>query len=131
MIKALAARKARLALTVRRGANLGTTTTALLNPLILLADLLDTGSTRSRDIGSIPVVGVDTNKLGNTLSLNILDNDIARPAVVRAISATAVQLSSVDNSEILDCHCTAAVMLNDLVFGFLRTTAVDKDVTGA
>lgn len=72
------------------GQFLGVFTATLLNPLILLADRLDTLAARSRDRCNIAIVGVNADKRRDTVGLDVLDDHIAGSAIVAAIPASSV-----------------------------------------
>lgn len=81
---------------------------------------------------TIAVVGVDADEVrGHAVGADTVDDDVARPAVVGAVAAAAVQLADVDDGEVLDSDGAAAVVLDDLVLGLLGATALDQDVAGA
>lgn len=127
----LASGQSGLALAVGSGADLLALAVALGDTLELLADLLDAGAARSRDVGGVAVVGVDANQVGDTLGLDVLDDDMAGATVVGAVTASAVELAGVDDGEVLDSDGSAAVVLDNLVLGLLSTTALDQDIASA
>lgn len=127
----LASGQSGLALAVGSGADLLALAVALADTLELLADLLDAGAARSGDVGGVTVVGVDANQVGDTLGLDVLDDDVAGATVVGAVTASAVELAGVDDGEVLDSDGSAAVVLDNLVLGLLGTTALDQDITSA
>lgn len=125
----LASRKSVLALAAGGGVDLlALAAVALLYTLKLLANLLDTSSAGARDVGSVAVVGVNTNEVTNTLSLNVLDDNVARATVIGAVTASAVELAGVDNGEALNGDGTTAVVLDHLVLGLLSTTALNQSI---
>jgi hypothetical protein len=71
------------------GGELFTIAIALVNTLVFAAHLLGC-STRSADLGSVAEVAVDTNEVGgHTVSLYVLDDDVAGALclVVGAVAA--------------------------------------------
>ena len=127
----LTSREAGLTLAGTGAGNLVALTVALADTLPLLADLLDTRSARALDVGSVSVVGVDANEVRNTLGLDTGDDNVPGTSVVGAVTAAAVKLASVDDSEVLDGDSTATVVLNDLVLCLLSTATLDEDVTAS
>jgi hypothetical protein len=124
-----ASRECLLSLTAGGGVDLlALAAVALLYTLKLLANLLDTGSAGARDVGSVAVVGVNTNEVTNALGLDVLDDDVARATVIGAVTTSAVELAGIDDGEAFDGDGTAAVMLNDLVLGLLSTTTLNQSI---
>ena len=95
--------------------------------------MLNAGSTGVAHTRSVTVVGVDSDQGGHVLSLDVLDHNLAGALalVVAAVSARAVQLSGVHNSESVDGDGSLSVVLNHLVFGLLGTSALDEGVSGS
>lgn len=77
------------------------------------------------DLESIAVVGVDATENTAIDSHRILDNDVAGPAVARAVTAAANDLAIVLSEEVLDAHRASTVELEDLVGGLESTAAID------
>ena len=112
------------------GANLRAITIALADALVLLAHLLR-ASTATADISRVAVVTVDANKIArHAISLDVLDDNAARTAIVGAVTTAAVQLAGIDDGEVLDGNGAATVMLDDLVLGLCGTAALDQDIAG-
>ncbi|KAI6771617.1 hypothetical protein HG531_009242 [Fusarium graminearum] len=78
------------------------------------------------DLAGIAVVGVDTAQDTAVDSDRVLDDDVARTAVVLAVATAADQLAVVLSVEILDLDGTTTVELNDLVRGLEGTATVDE-----
>jgi hypothetical protein len=125
----LASRQRRLSLAVGNSVHFSALTLALLHADELLADLLDAGAARSGDGGSVLVVGVDADQVGNALGLDVLNDDVARAAVVSAVTASSVQLSCVDDGKVLDGDGSAAIVLDNLVLGFLGAASLNQDIS--
>jgi hypothetical protein len=107
-------------------------TSILHDTLEFLANVLDALSTAARDSRNITKVGVDAHQVGsNTVGLDIGDNNVARSAVLAAISTAAEQLSNTDDRVILDGHSATTVVLNNLVLGVLSTTSLDEDASSS
>lgn len=96
-----------------------------------MAGLLNARSARSRDCRDITVVGVDAGELGDALGLDVLDDDVARAAIVAAVAAAAVELAGIDDGVVLDRDRTAPVVLDYLVDCVLRAAALDENVAFA
>lgn len=124
-------RKASLPLAVRSSRHLATLAATFVHTLVLLAHLLDARSTRTLDVRSITIVGVDANQLGHTLGLNPRNDHVPGSAIVGAVTAAAVQLTGVYDGEVLDRDCAAAVVLDDFVLSFLGAATFDQDVARA
>lgn len=94
----------------RVGVDLAAASTALVNTLVLLADLL-CRSARPTDGGCITEVGVDTDQIRRKAKgANVLDDDLARRflAVIGAVSAGAVQFACVDDGVVFDGYGASA-----------------------
>lgn len=118
-------------LAVRCGRNLGRASAALGNTLVLLTHLLR-NTARLADSSSVTVVGVDAHQVrSNTVYLDVLDDNIARATVASAVAAAAVDLADVGESGVLDGDGSAAVVLDDLVFGRVGSAALPEDVAAA
>jgi len=90
--------------------DLSTASTALVNTLILLADLL-CRSARSANGGCVTEVGVDADEIGGKPeSADILDDDLAGRlfGVVGAVAAGAVEFARVDDGVVFDGYCACA-----------------------
>lgn len=48
----------------------------------------------------------------------------------RAVSTAPVHLAHILGKEVLDCHCTSSIVLQDLVFGITGPAAVDVGRAG-
>lgn len=117
--------------TIRRRRNLARAPTPLGHSLILLAHLL-ADTTAARDRRDITVVAVNPHEIrSDTVDFDTVDNDIAWAAVVGAIAAGAVDFTNVDEGAAADCHCAAAVVLDDFVGGGLGAAAFPEDVAVA
>lgn len=81
------------------------------------------------DLAGIAVVGVDTTEDTTVNSDRVLDDNVARTAVVLAVAAVADQLAVVLSVEVLDLDGSTAVELDDLVVGVEGTSAVDVRCT--
>lgn len=118
-------------LAVRRGRNLGRAAAALSHALVLLAHLLR-NTARLADSSGVAVVRVDADQVrSNTVDLDVLDDNIARATVASAVAAAAVDLADVGESGVLDGDGSAAVVLDDLVFGRVGSAALPEDVAVA
>lgn len=80
---------------------------------------------RVGDGARVAVVGVDTAQDAAVLGDDVLDDDVARPAVVLAVAAGARQLAVVAGEEAVDDDGAAPVELEDLVRGVEGAAAVD------
>lgn len=96
-----------------------------------MADLPHPSAAATGNISGVAVVRVDTDKVGDIVGPNVLDNNVARPPVVCAVTATTVELAGVNNSEVPDGDSAASVMLNHLILGILRTTSLDERVASS
>lgn len=96
-----------------------------------MAGLLNARSARSRDCRDVTVVGVDAHQLGDALGLDVLDDDVARAAIVAAVAAAAVELAGIDDGVVLDRDRAAPVVLDYLVDRVLRAAALDENVAFA
>lgn len=105
---------------------------AIGNTLVLGADSLGVGNTGvALDGGSVAHVAVDSDEgAGSADSSDALDGDVTLVHLV-AVSAGAVQLAEVVHSEAGDADGAAAVVLDNLVLGALRTTTDDGEGTVA
>ena len=115
---------------VSGGRNLAAGAT-LLHARILLAHLLDAAATGTGDVGGVAEVGVDADQLRDAPGLDILDDDIARSAVVGAVATAAVELAGRDDGEVADGDGAAAVVLDNLVVSVLGASTFDEDIARA
>ena len=130
----LASRKLRqlalIAQAVRSRVHFGRLAIMVRHTFVLLADFLG-NTTGPGDGSSVAVVGVDTDQIrSHAVHLHILNNDIARTTIVRAVAAATVQFTGADDGVVFDGHGALAVVLNDFVHCILGTASLDKSVTG-
>lgn len=116
---------------VGRRRNLGRRSAALGHALVFLANFLRDAAGVG-DARGVPKITVNSHKIrGHSIDADIVDNDIARASVVGAVAAAAVHFADSDESRVFDRHGTAAVVLDDLVFGRVGSAALPKDVAVA
>lgn len=130
----LARRNRRLSLAGSSRSELGALLAGrLLNSLKLLAGVLDARSTSSANAGGVAIVGVDSNQGIDTLGLDVLDNNLAGALalVVGAVSARAVQLACIHDSESINGDSSLAVVLDHLILGLLSTSALDESISSS
>lgn len=105
----------------------------LVDSFELLAHVLDARSTGSAHARGIAIVGVDSDQGFHTLGLDVLDHNVtgALALVAAAVSARAVQLACIHNSESINGDSSLSVVLHHLVFGLLGTSALDECVSSS
>lgn len=78
------------------------------------------------DLAGIAIVGVDATQDTSVNSDRVLDDHVARTAVVLAVTAAADQLAVVLGIEVLDLDGATAVELNDLIVSVESATTVNE-----
>lgn len=92
------------------------------------ADCLDAGGAGTGNLGSVTKVGVDAGEELAGLGDDVLDDDVTLSALL-AVTARAIELAEVDNSEAVDRDGTRTVVLDDLILSTGGTTAGDGGIT--
>ena len=109
----LARREAGLTFAICGSRDLAAFAAALVDTLVLLADLLDAGAARALNVGSVSVVGVDASKNLAARRFHVLDGDDTLGAVTLAVTARAVKLAEVGDGEAVDGDGRGTVVLDD------------------